>query len=74
MPTIILKPDRLLRAQERAGIPSLRQLAAAIHVAPGNLSLVMRGKAQPGNRFIAGVLDVFGMASFSELFEIGPDE
>jgi transcriptional regulator with XRE-family HTH domain len=55
-------------------IRSDAELARRAGITPGHLWRVLAGRSEPGNHFIAGVLDVFGVEAFPELFEIVPDD
>lgn len=56
------------------GISTDAEFAARIGINPGQFSRVTTGKAAPGPGFISGVVRVFGLPWFYELFEIVPDD
>lgn len=68
--------DRLRRVTRTVGGELLtdKELAARIGIHPSNLHRVLAGKAAPGTKFIAGLLDVFGIEWFADLFEILPGD
>lgn len=47
-----------------------RQLAIRLGVDPSTANRVLRGRQQPGERFIAGLIRAFGVGRLLELFEI----
>ena len=73
MAQLRLRRDRLARFRKDAGITTDKDLAARIDMDPGQVSRILGGAAF-GPRFIAGVLDVFGIAFFEDLFEVCPDD
>jgi transcriptional regulator with XRE-family HTH domain len=52
---------------KRAGLAN-NELARLIGLDRSIVSRVLRGEVRPGNRFIAGMLSLFGVSVFSELF------
>lgn len=50
------------------------EFADHIGVNAGQVSRTLRDKAAPGTRFIAGVIEVFGIDCFADLFEVKPDD
>lgn len=68
--TLALKPDGLAKLRKLAKIDTDIELARRSGIDPGNLSRVLTGKAAVGPKFVAGLLDVFGVEWFSELFEV----
>jgi transcriptional regulator with XRE-family HTH domain len=74
MPRVVLRRKNLLRlCEDRAIDPTTTALGARIGVHHSQVSRVLSGKSEPGNRFIAGILDVFGVGAFQDLFAIVPD-
>lgn len=73
MARLVLNLTALDHYREQAGIATDQDLATRIGVAPSQVSRVLSGASAPGERFIAGLLDVFGKASFADLFDIEPD-
>ena len=72
--TLALKPAGLAKVRKLAGIDTDAELARRARIDPGNLSRVLCGKAAPGPKFIAGLLETFGTEWFSDLFEVLPSE
>ena len=71
---IVLRTDQLAKLRKLA--PDLRtdqELARRMNMDQGQVSRVLRGAA-PGARFIAGILDVFGIEFFQDLFAVIPDD
>jgi transcriptional regulator with XRE-family HTH domain len=68
--------ERLRRVSRTVGGHLLtdKELAERIGIHPSNLHRVLTEKAAPGTKFIAGLLDVYGIEWFSDLFEILPDD
>lgn len=54
-PTIRLRMDIIKALRETKGLEADSALAAAMGVTQSSVSRVMRGKSQPGPRFIAGL-------------------
>lgn len=71
---ITVRRDRIDEAKIAAGFRTDDQFARAAGVHPTQLSRVMSGRSEPGNKFIAGMLEVFGVASFPQLFAIVSDD
>jgi transcriptional regulator with XRE-family HTH domain len=73
---IVLRRDQLakLRKLKNGGLNTDAAFAEAIGVNPGQVSRVLRGDSAPGAKFIAGVLDVFGVEFFTDLFAVVPDD
>ena len=77
MPDLILRVDQLENFRSR--MPELETTAAfaeRIGLHPGQVSRVLNDESHRkfGKRFIAGILDVFGIEFFADLFTIIPDE
>lgn len=72
--TLGLKLDGLAKVRKLAGIDTDVELARRAGIDPGNLSRVLSGKAAPGPKFIAGLMDTFGTEWFTDLFEVLPDD
>lgn len=70
--TLALKPDGLAKVRKLAKIDTDVELARRTGINPGNLSRVLNGKAAPGPKFVAGLLDAFGTEWFGDLFEVLP--
>ena len=74
MAKIVLRRQQL--AKFRRLVPGLdvdQELARRMGMDPGQVSRVLRG-ASPGPKFIAGILDVFGIEFFQDLFAVVPDD
>jgi transcriptional regulator with XRE-family HTH domain len=75
MARLIVRLDQLRKF--RTLIPGMETDAAfaeRIGVNPGQVSRIRQGKNNPGPKFIAGVLDLFGIEFFSDLFAVVPDD
>lgn len=70
---IVVRRDRLDEAKALAGFKSNDQVARAAGMHPTQFSRVLSGRSEPGNKFIAGILEVFGVAAFPRLFEVVTD-
>lgn len=66
-----LRPDGLAEYRRRAGIDTNKALAGRIGMTEGQVSRVLRGD-DPGTKFVAGVLLLFGTDAFDDLFEVVP--
>lgn len=67
--------NNVLSLCEEWGIdPTTTALGALIGVDHSQVSRVLAGTSRPGNRFIAGMVDLFGADKFLDLFEILPDD
>lgn len=73
MPSITLNSASLNKLKRGAKIPSDHQLAIRAGIHPSQYARVAAGKCAPGNRFIAGMLIVFGQDRFSDLFTVKAD-
>ncbi|MFQ6170399.1 helix-turn-helix domain-containing protein [Oryzobacter sp. R7] len=73
--TLRLKVEQLAKIRRWTGLTTDTALATAMQIDPGNLSRVLRGKQQPGPRFIAALCLALN-AELSDLFEVvdGADE
>lgn len=71
---LVLRRDRLAQFRKLKGITTDADLAERIGVNAGQVSRVLKGKSAPGPRFIAGILDVFGIEFFADLFAVEPDD
>ncbi|WP_433658085.1 helix-turn-helix domain-containing protein [Nocardia sp. CA-128927] len=67
---LALKHEGLAKIRRLAKIEQDSRLAELMHIDPATISRVLRGKAAPGVRFIAGIVDVFGSEWFDEVFEV----
>ena len=68
--TLTLKADQLRKFRSlRDDLKTDSELARRMQMDPGQVSRVLRGAA-PGERFIAGLLSVFGVDFFADLFEV----
>lgn len=72
--TLALRPEGLQKIRKLAKITTDKELAARIGINQSNLSRVLSGKAAPGPRFIAGVIEAFGPEWFSDVFIVIPDD
>lgn len=70
MATLTLKRDQLAKFRTlRDDLKTDAELARRMGMDPAQVSRVLRG-AVPGERFIAGLLSIFGVDFFSDLFEV----
>lgn len=80
MATIALRHDQLAKYRRLAGLGGNKAIttdagfAKLIEVHPAQVSRVLTNKCAPGTRFIAGVLELFGIECFADLFTVEPDE
>lgn len=75
MSKLALNRDNLLRLCEQARItPTTTGIGARIGVHHSQVSRVLNGNRDPGIRFVAGLIDVFGPNSFADLFQVVPDD
>lgn len=74
MSKLVLRRDQLAARKRLAGIDTDNDLAELAGIHPTQLSRVMSGRSAPGNRFIAGLLEVFGAGAFQDLFAVVPDD
>lgn len=72
--TLALKTDGLNKIRKLAGIETDKQLAELIGMDAATVSRVLGGKAAPGPKFIAGLIQVFGTEWFADLFVVVPDD
>jgi transcriptional regulator with XRE-family HTH domain len=72
--TLALKPDGLSKIRKLARIDTDKQLAEMIGLDAATVSRVLTGKAAPGPKFIAGLLDAFGTEWFADLFAVVPGD
>lgn len=70
MATVQLNLNGLNRKRKQAGIQDDRDLARRMGINPATVHRVLNGKAEPGNRFIAGIALVFGPNSFAQVFNV----
>ena len=77
MPDLILRVDQLENFRSRMpGLETDAAFAERIGLHPGQVSRVLNDDSHRkfGKRFIAGILDVFGIEFFADLFTIIPDD
>jgi transcriptional regulator with XRE-family HTH domain len=72
--TLQLRPEGLAKIRKLAKIDTDKQLAEKIGLDPATVSRVLTGKSAPGPRFIAGLIDAFGIEWFADLFAVVPDD
>lgn len=65
-----LKTDQLAKYRSVAGLETDVALAERMRHDPGNLSRVLRGKQEPGPRFIARLVAAFPCLTLDDLFEV----
>jgi len=74
MPKLVIRRDQLTHRKQLAGIDTDDELARLAGIHATQLSRVLSGKSEPGNKFIAGLLHVFGVGAFQDLFAIVSDD
>lgn len=67
--TLRLKSEMVAKIRGWKGLKTDASLAEAMNIDPGNLSRVLRGKQQPGPRFIASLCAALD-ADLADLFEV----
>ena len=67
--TLRLKGEQLAKIRRWTGLTTDSALAIAMGIDAGNLSRVLRGKQQPGPRFIAALCLALN-AELADLFEV----
>lgn len=72
--TLALRQDGLNKVRKLAKITTDKQLAELIDMDAATVSRVLTGKAAPGPKFIAGLIDTFGTEWFADLFEVVPED
>ena len=72
--TLALKAEGLAMLRDAAGIKTDSDLADRIGLDRAQVSRVLTGKSGPGPKFIAGLLDTFGIKWFTHLFAVVSDE
>lgn len=65
-----LKTEQLAKYRGVAGLGTDVALAERMRHDPGNLSRVLRGKQEPGPRFIAQLVAAFPGLDLDDLFEV----
>jgi hypothetical protein len=70
VPDIVVNLDGFTKWRRRLGIDTDRELARRMGMNVATVSRALSGKAAPGRRFIAAALKLFGVAWFSELFNV----
>jgi len=73
MATLALRGDKLAVYRLRAGLETDAGLARRIGVDPTTVYRVLNGRTAMSARFIAGIIDAFGVEAFPDLFEVIPD-
>lgn len=74
MATLALRRDQLKKFCRVAKIKNNKELAERMHIHWSNVYRTINGSVAPGPRFIAGLLEVFGIECFSDLFEVIPSD
>lgn len=75
MPSLVIRPDGPQQIRQRCGVTLNKDLAEHLGIHPAQVSRVLSGKHPPGNRFIAGVVDLCGLEfAFEHVFQIIPDD
>ena len=74
MAKLALRQDQLAKFRRLSGIKTDLEFAKRIGVHRSQVSRVLSGDAAPGPRFIAGVVALFGVECFQDLFTVIPDD
>lgn len=70
--TLRLRADQLAKFRTLAGITTDDALAKRMGVDPATVSRVLRGKQEPGPKFIAALVSAFPGMDLDDLFEVIP--
>lgn len=70
--TLRLRSEQLTKLRRLAGITTDDALAKRMGVDPATVSRVLRGKQEPGPKFIAALVDAFPGFDLDDLFEVVP--
>ncbi|GAA5229212.1 helix-turn-helix domain-containing protein [Arthrobacter cryoconiti] len=73
MAQLELRKDKLRQYRKLTKLDTDQQFATAIGVNAATVSRVLSGTSAPGARFIAGLVDVFGVELFGDLFNVLDD-
>ncbi|MFJ1510919.1 helix-turn-helix domain-containing protein [Cellulosimicrobium funkei] len=68
--TLRLRKTKLASYRRLAGIDTDQELARRIDMDPSSVSRILKGNQAPGPRFIAGLVVIFGVDLFPDLFEV----
>jgi hypothetical protein len=72
---IIIRPDGREKVRDHCGFTRELDIAEHLGIHRAQVGKVFSGKHLPGNRFIAGVVDRFGLEfAFTKVFVVVPDE
>lgn len=80
MAKLVLRRDKLASYRNLVALGGNTEIttdkgfAKLIEVHPATVSRVLTGQCAPGERFIAGVLKLFGVENFADLFAVINDE
>ena len=72
--TLRLRMDVLAKLRGTAGLKTDDALAKAMRMDPATISRVLRGKQEPGPRFIPALVSCFPGWDLDDLFEVVPPE
>lgn len=67
---LYLRDDQLKKLRVLAGLTTDAALAERMNHDPGNLSRVLRGKQEPGPKFIPRLVAAFPGMDLDDLFEV----
>lgn len=70
MATLKLREDKFNALRRLAGLTTDAKLADRLGVDATTVYRVLNGKTEMSARFIAGIVDIFGVELFSDLFEV----
>lgn len=68
--TLRLRAQQLAKYRKLAGITTDDALARRMGVDPATVSRVLRGKQEPGSKFIAALVAAFPGMDLDDLFEV----
>lgn len=69
-PPLLIRWDHVRLLRQMRDLETDYALAKAMGISQGNLSRTLRGKQQPGAKFISGLCTALG-ATLNDLFELG---
>lgn len=72
--TLRLRTEQLVKFRTLAGVTTDDALAKRMGVDPATVSRVLRGKQEPGGKFIAALVAAFPGMDLDDLFEVIPVE
>ncbi|AVJ50251.1 HTH DNA binding protein [Mycobacterium phage Mendokysei] len=70
---LVVRRGEVEERKARAGIRTDEELARMAGLHPTQISRVLSGHCDPGTKFVAGILYVFGPDAFEALFDVVDD-